>query len=278
MKKLATALLSAAAVMTMSTTAFAAESPAELFDRVMKKNNEIQSVEMKSGVHSVMLAKNPNMIPDGQMKVDMEMHAQMDVSDAANIKYLSQVASSVMGQNNYSIVFYTDGYYYVDADGTKIKYPMPLEQVVEAAQKGVATSGMESSYMKGLSVREVNGKRVLAYEANTGKLNKTVQKSLDSVKESLGVDADMGMKVREMKGAYVLDDNDYIIYMTNYMVYDMEVLDEPVTCISQMETQVENPGEPVTVELPSTEGYEDLIGWYDAAIENAEDAAENTAQ
>ena len=45
MKKLATALVSAAAIMTMSTTAFAAENPAEVFDRVMEKNNTIQSVE-----------------------------------------------------------------------------------------------------------------------------------------------------------------------------------------------------------------------------------------
>ena len=43
MKKLATALVSAAAIMTMSTTSFAAENPAEVFDRVMEKNNTIQS-------------------------------------------------------------------------------------------------------------------------------------------------------------------------------------------------------------------------------------------
>lgn len=48
MKKLATALVSAAAIMTMSTTAFAAENPAEVFDRVMEKNNTIQSVEIQS--------------------------------------------------------------------------------------------------------------------------------------------------------------------------------------------------------------------------------------
>ena len=77
MKKLATALVSAAAIMTMSTTAFAAENPAEVFDRVMEKNNTIQSAEIQSGVHSVILAKD--VIPDGQMKVDMVMHAEMDM-------------------------------------------------------------------------------------------------------------------------------------------------------------------------------------------------------
>lgn len=84
MKKLATALVSAAAIMTMSTTAFAAENPAEVFDRVMEKNNTIQSAEIQSGVHSVILAKD--VIPDGQMKVDMAMHAEMDMQDTTDLK------------------------------------------------------------------------------------------------------------------------------------------------------------------------------------------------
>ena len=58
--------------------------------------------------------------------------------------------------------FYTDGYYYVDANGVKLKYPMPLEQIISSVQTGVNTSNMESSYMKGISLNEVNGKRVLA--------------------------------------------------------------------------------------------------------------------
>lgn len=267
MKKLTTALVSAAAVMTMSTTAFAAENPAELFDRVMQKNNAVQSVDMQSSVHSVVLAQD--ILPEGQMKVDMEMRAQMDVADSADIKYLAQVASSVMGQDSYSLIFYTDGYYYVDADGMKIKYPMPLEQLIASTQKGLATSSMESSYMKGLSVQEVNGRRVLGYEVNTKKLNKSIKEALGSVMDTLGSEGDLAMNIQEMRGAYVLDENDYIIYMTNYMVYDMEILDQPSTCITLTETSIENPGEPVSVTIPSTEGYEDLIGYYDGIAENS---------
>ena len=264
MKKLATALVSAAAIMTMSTTAFAAENPAEVFDRVMEKNNAIQSVDIQSGVHSVIVAKD--VLPDGQMKVDMAMHAQMDMQDTADIKYLAQVASSILGQDSYSQIFYTDGYYYVDANGVKVKYPMPLEQIVSSVQSGITTSNMESSYMRGISLREVNGRRVLAYEANTKKLNKSVKDALGAVMNTLGADLDLDMGIQEMKGAYVLDDNDYITYMTNYIVYNMEVLDQPMTCITLMETEVQNPGEPVSVTIPSTDGYEDLIGLYDGVI------------
>lgn len=87
-------------------------------------------------------------------------------------------ASSILGQDSYSQVFYTDGYYYVDANGVKLKYPMPLEQIISSVQTGVNTSNMESSYMKGISLNEVNGKRVLAYEANPKKLNKNVKEAL----------------------------------------------------------------------------------------------------
>ena len=269
MKKLATALVSAAAIMTMSTTAFAAENPAEVFDRVMEKNNTIQSAEIQSGVHSVILAKD--VIPDGQMKVDMAMHAEMDMQDTTDLKYLAQVASSILGQDSYSQVFYTDGYYYVDANGVKLKYPMPLEQILFRTDP-LAGSGYHgrhlSSYMKGISLNEVNGKRVLAYEANPKKLNKNVKEALGTVMNTLGTDVNLDMNIQEMKGAYVLDDNDYIIYMTNYIVYNMEVLDQPMTCITLMETEVQNPGEPVVVTLPSTDGYEDLIGLYDGVIES----------
>ena len=113
--------------------------------------------------------------------------------------------------------------------------------------------------MKGISLNEVNGKRVLAYEANPKKLNKNVKEALGTVMNTLGTDINLDMNIQEMKGAYVLDDNDYIIYMTNYIVYNMEAL---------METEVQNPGEPVVVTLPSTDGYEDLIGLYDGVIES----------
>ena len=93
----------------------------------MEKNNTIQSAEIQSGVHSVILAKD--VIPDGQMKVDMAMHAEMDMQDTTDLKYLAQIASSILGQDSYSQVFYTDGYYYVDTNGVKLKYPMPLEQI-----------------------------------------------------------------------------------------------------------------------------------------------------
>ena len=52
--------------------------------------------------------------------------------DTTDLKYLAQVASSILGQDSYSQVFYTDGYYYVDANGVKLKYPMPLEQIISS--------------------------------------------------------------------------------------------------------------------------------------------------
>ena len=65
MKKLATALVSAAAIMTMSTTAFAAENPAEVFDRVMEKNNTIQ-------VDITDIAENTDAAVEMNYSVDMK--------------------------------------------------------------------------------------------------------------------------------------------------------------------------------------------------------------
>ncbi|MFQ8843019.1 MAG: hypothetical protein ACLR8P_21200 [Clostridium fessum] len=51
---------------------------------------------------------------------------------------------------------------------------------------------MESSYMKRISLNEVNGKRVLAYEANPKKLNKNVKEALGTVMNTLGTRCQSG--------------------------------------------------------------------------------------
>ena len=53
----------------------------------------IRSVRGIRRRHSVILAKGCH--SDGQMKVDMAMHAEMDMQDTTNLKYLAQVASSI---------------------------------------------------------------------------------------------------------------------------------------------------------------------------------------
>lgn len=55
------------------------------------------------------------------------------------------------GQEMDMNVYYTDGYYYTDSMGTKIKYAMNLEQ----AQKELASTGLQTDMKKRISKKSL---------------------------------------------------------------------------------------------------------------------------
>ena len=74
----------------------------------------------------------------------------------------------------------------------------------------------------------------------------------------------MDMNIRQVKGEYVINQDDYFTSMDIYMVMDMDMgfMDQKMTIIMLIESDINNPGQPVSVSLPSTDGYEDLAGYY----------------
>ena len=262
MRKWLTAFFGAAAVLMMSFTSFAAENPAELMDRVTAKANALDSMDWDMGIHAVVAMDD--MGPEAQMKIDMAMKMQMENVNSGDLRYKAEVATEMLGETAYSVVFYEDGWYYVDAAGTKLKYPMDLEGMVTSLEGTTAMTDLSSSYMKAMTVEEINGLRVLFYEADAAKMNGYMQEVMGTVFSEMNLD--VGMNIQDIQGAYVINDTDDIVSMTMSMTFGMDFMGENLTYIVLMEGTVNNPGQPVTVSLPSKEGYEDLIGYYDALL------------
>lgn len=269
MKKMIAVFLSAALVLGAAFTAQAAEDPAAVFDRVNAKCQTMDSMDCHAGVHMVLIPDAAQ--PEARINMDVEMQMKMDRIYSGSMRYLADTAVAALGQTAYSVVFYDDGYYYMDTEGMKIKYPMDLDTMMAQAQSAMVTSDMNSSYMKGLTLTEENGARILAYEVDTGEMNAYMQQILSTF-AGTGVPAAEGMpeiNIREAKGAYLLTDDDYYSYANMYMVFDMNVMGEKMTAIVLMEIDVNDPGQPVEVVLPSKEGYMDLEEYYSGLAGNA---------
>ena len=149
----------------------------------------------------------------------------------------------------------------MDMDGSKFKYPMDLNSIIERAKSTASIAPeLEASLMRNLSVREENGMKILSYEADASAVDGYVK---EVMRDMLG-DADyiMNMNIRQVKGEYVINQEDYCTSMDIYMVMDMSVMDQKMTIILLIESDINNPGQPVNVSLPSTDGYEDLAGYY----------------
>lgn len=258
MKRLMTALLAAVMTVTMAGTALAAEDPAALLERVTQKANELDSMDCDLGVHAVMVMQDPEMDLDLSLNLDMMMNMKMDQIKSGNLRYKADMAMEFLGQTEYATVFYKDGYYYMDSNGEKIKYPMDLNSMIASVEQTTAAADLAPSLMKSLSVREEGENRVLSYVAVPAKMNAYVQ---DALKPLLG-SMDVGMIIREVKGEYVINKDDYYTSMNMYMVMDMSSYGETLRIIMLLEGNFNNPGQPVNLELPSTDGYSDLSTYY----------------
>ena len=255
MKRLMTALLAAVMTVTMAGTALAAEDPAALLERVTQKANELDSMDCDLGVHAVMVMQDPEMDLDLSLNLDMMMNMKMDQIKSGNLRYKADMAMEFLGQTEYATVFYKDGYYYMDSNGEKIKYPMDLNSMIASVEQTTAAADLAPSLMKSLSVREEGENRVLSYVADPAKMNAYVQ---DALKPLLG-SMDVGMIIREVKGEYVINKDDYYTSMNMYMVMDMSSYGETLRIIMLLEGNFNNPGQPVNLELPSTDGYSGRI-------------------
>lgn len=258
MKRLMTALLAAVMTVTMAGTALAAEDPAALLERVTQKANELDSMDCDLGVHAVMVMQDPEMDLDLSLNLDMMMNMKMDQIKSGNLRYKADMAMEFLGQTEYATVFYKDGYYYMDSNGEKIKYPMDLNSMIASVEQTTAAADLAPSLMKSLSVREEGENRVLSYVADPAKMNAYVQ---DALKPLLG-SMDVGMIIREVKGEYVINKDDYYMSMNMYMVMDMSSYGETLRIIMLLEGNFNNPGQPVNLEFPSTDGYSDLSTYY----------------
>ena len=131
MKKMMSIVLAALLMVSMSISAFAAEDPAALLERVNAKNSTLDSMDCKAGVHAVIQVEDPDFDETFSANLDMAMNIQMDQINSGSLRYKAEMAMEMMGIQQYATVFYKDGYYYMNSDGTKFKYPMDLDSMIE---------------------------------------------------------------------------------------------------------------------------------------------------
>ncbi len=264
MKKMMSIVLAALLMVSMSISAFAAEDPAALLERVNAKNSTLDSMDCKAGVHAVIQVEDPDFDETFSANLDMAMNIQMDQINSGSLRYKAEMAMEMMGIQQYATVFYKDGYYYMNSDGTKFKYPMDLDSMIEKAKSSTPSiaSELEASLMRNLSVREENGMKILSYEADASAVDSYMKEIMNDMLGNAG--SMMDMNIRQVKGEYVINQDDYFTSMDIYMVMDMDMgfMYQKMTIIMLIESDINNPGQPVSVSLPSTDGYEDLAGYY----------------
>lgn len=261
MKKLLAITLSA--VMALSLTACGGESkPAEttaapapkdaktVYQEAVKKNAELKSLDMTSAMEVA--------IRMGEESVDMsmDMEIKMDQANSDKMVYIANTTTKSQDQTVDMTIFYTDGYYYMDAMGQKIKYAMPLEQMMAQVQNG--GENMEADMMKDLTVKEDGDNKIITFTGDPEKMDSYVKDALGEIGGAGQNLEGMEMKINGVSGEYTINKDGYYTNTKIVMDMDMTMQGETANMVITMTNIVNNPGQEVTVTVPSTDGFQEI--------------------
>lgn len=248
----AAAVLSAVMMFSVTACGNKVQDPREAMDAAVEKNAGLDSMDMDMNMKMHMSQGGQN------LDISMDMNMKMADINKDTMRYLGDTKTSMAGQSVEMTIFYTDGYYYMDVMGQKIKYPMDLTQLMETVKKSTQSSTLTSEQMTDVTLKEEGDNTILTFTADPEKMNTYLKDAMGSMSGAGIGTENMEMTIREASGSYTVNKEGYYTDMILKMSFDMTVQGQTVAADIEMTGSVNDPGQPVDVELPSTDGYTEV--------------------
>ncbi len=198
---------------------------------------------------------------DGEsLKMLMDMDMQMKGAKSGNMIFLCDMAVAAEGESVTMTMFYKDGYMYMAMDDLKMAMPMDMDEMIEETMSLTSKLQVASDEMYGMTNLKMyhNGDaKTVTYDMDAAELNKAV----NEVMALMGNDySGLGYEyqVNRASGTIHINKNGYVDEESVSMDMSMDVMGIPINMTVDMDIVFNNPGQPVYITLPSTEGYRNV--------------------
>ena len=227
------------------------QDPKEVYDAAVAKNAALESVDVDADMKIGLTMGEEN------MEVEVATNIKADQSDKEHLKYLTTASTTLQGQSIETTAFYTDGYYYMDAAGQKLKYPMDVEEMIKTIEDSVGTAEMTSDSMESIELKEDGDNRILTFTADPEKMSGYLDEVMGSLGD-MGALGDVNMTIDSASGEYTINKDGYYTDMKMDMAITMEAAGSTMNMTIGMTGSYNNPGQAVEVTIPDTEGYTEI--------------------
>ena len=251
----AAAVLSAAMLLSM-TGCGAKEDPRAVLNAAMTKNAEMSDSDMD-------LSMDMSVDQDG-ISISVISDGNMKISGAntENMLYLADIKMDMSAQGESqtidTVTFYQDGYCYTETMGTKLKYAVDLESMIETINQSTGLASMDTSYFKDLTLKKNGDARTISFTTDPSQMNEYVSEIMGALGGGLTGGGDAEMTVSQLSGSYTIGKNGYCTGADIDMVMDMDVSGVTCSVTANVKVTYNNPGQPVEVVIPDTEGYQEV--------------------
>ena len=219
------------------------QDPKEIYSAAMEKNSALDSVDMDVTMKMAMTADEES------MDMEVSSNTKMDQSDKEHVKFITASSVAMDGMNMETTVFYEDGYYYMEAMGQKMKYPMDLESL------GSTTLPVES--LDTVEVKKDGDNQILTFTANPEKMNDYLGQVMGAMGDVSQVSG-LNMTINSADGEYTIGKDGYYTDMKMNLDLSMESQGASVGMILDITGTVHQPGQPVEITLPDTADYVEI--------------------
>lgn len=230
----------------------------DVLEAAMTKTNETDSYHVTGTM-------NMEMTVQGQkLSMQMPMDVQYEGLTSGNPKFIMTTSMEMNGQAMPMTFFYTDGYYYMDVAGQKMKMAMDLNAAIEQAKGMTGINVTDSTAaMSNFNLVENNGIRTVYYTYDASALNEVIQTAMAAqmdIMNSAGMNMDL--QVTKCVGEASVNGAGYLVNERLSMDFAMDMSYEQES--EQMAFHIfvgidyQNPGQPVSITLPSTEGFTEI--------------------
>ena len=216
------------------------------------------------------------------MNIDMAMKMK-NITSPENMQYIIDMNMTMPGLTDEALnmrMFYANNWLYSDTAGQKTKqYIDPAiytgVELSDSMKQILTSSTYDTNFFKTLTVTSHNtdnadGNTVLAYTMDGNEIMDYVNQLYEAMGMNLS-DLGLSMSISDVTGEITVNSAGYITRDTLNMNINMGGsslgLDNMGVTVTA-DVTYNNPGAPVNFDLPSTEGYQEIVGGTDTALDS----------
>lgn len=222
------------------------ETPYERYEAAQKLLNEAEGMEIDI---------------DGDIRIEMsgislDMGYDMDCAMEGNIsdsgmKMAMDMKMDVMGNQMDASYWYSDGYYYMDAMGQKVMYPMAQEDIQGQINGQIGMGLQKESDFKSIEAEKDGSTYRITYVVSGEKM----QGLLETVMNAIGQEADIELNLEDAKGVMVVDEDNVPLSNQISMEMQVEAEGQQMEMALDMDVAYGDIGSHVSVTLPDVSQF-----------------------
>ena len=188
----------------------------EVLESSLKQSSKLKDADF-SGEASYKIA-NSEASSSSNVTIKMNFDTKLQTVDKDQLIMSMTSTLNMLGQTMDMNMYYSDGYYYMNTNGTKQKIKMDIAGLQKQIQSTTGQTSLSAKYYKDLKLSEKDGNTVLKYSINNDGLNQYVKDVTSQMTTVTG--GSNSIKISSLSGTKTFNDKDLPVKESIQMVME----------------------------------------------------------